>query len=300
MRGEGGTPATNAPLSPEFLPSFGIGKGATPLSLRMHTDEPHTVVPAPAAPLRARLHALYHGNTPGAVRFRTAWLILDVIIIAFYIAAPLLRGRGIFLIIDYAIAAIVALDLAARALAWANMRTFFRRKSVWVDLFILATLLFPHWLFNLGFLRVLRLWTLVNSEVFWETIGRRYDETRVEEITRAVATLVTFVFVMTGFVYTGFRGDAEGLNGYIDALYFTVTSLTTTGYGDILLPGVWGRILSIVMMVSGITLFVRLAQAVFRPNKVRYPCQVCGLLRHDPDAVHCKACGATLNIPNDE
>ena len=26
---------------------------------------------------------------------------------------------------------------------------------------------------------------------------------------------------------------------------------------------------------------------------------VCGLLRHDPDAVHCKACGRVLNIPDE-
>ena len=265
----------------------------------MHTDAPPTARPAPAGPLRARLHSLYHGNTAGAVRFRTAWLILDLIIIAFFIAAPLLEGRGVFLVIDYAIAAIVALDLSARALAWSNMKTFFRRTSVWVDIFVLVTLLFPQWFFNLGFLRVLRLWTLVNSEVFWDTLGRRYDDTRVEEITRAVATLLTFVFITTGFVYTSFVGRG-GIDGYVAALYFTMTSLTTTGYGDITLPGTWGRLLSIIIMVSGITLFIRLAQAIFRPNKVRFPCQVCGLQRHDPDAVHCKACGVTLNIPNDE
>jgi voltage-gated potassium channel len=90
------------------------------------------------------------------------------------------------------------------------------------------------------------------------------------------------------------------MSGYVDALYFTITSLTTTGYGDILLPGTWGRILSMITMVMGITLFFRLAQALVRPHKVRYPCPTCGLQRHDPDAVHCKACGETLCIPNDE
>ena len=55
------------------------------------------------------------------------------------------------------------------------------------------------------------------------------------------------------------------------------------------------------MMIVGISLFLRLAQAVFRPGgKVRHPCPRCGLQRHDADAVHCKACGLVLNIPNDE
>jgi voltage-gated potassium channel len=53
-------------------------------------------------------------------------------------------------------------------------------------------------------------------------------------------------------------------------------------------------------MVVGITLFVRLGQALLRPHKVFFPCPRCQLQRHDYDAVHCKACGETLAIPNDE
>jgi voltage-gated potassium channel len=35
------------------------------------------------------------------------------------------------------------------------------------------------------------------------------------------------------------------------------------------------------------------------PSKVRFPCPICGLQRHDVDAVHCKACGTILNIPDE-
>ncbi|MNL88299.1 hypothetical protein D3C87_2179250 [compost metagenome] len=51
-------------------------------------------------------------------------------------------------------------------------------------------------------------------------------------------------------------------------------------------------------MIVGISLFVRLAQSIFRPNKVNFLCPECGLQKHDPDAVHCKACGHVLNIPD--
>lgn len=251
--------------------------------------------------LKARLRALYHGSSRTSVEFRITVLIIDLLIIGFFMFSPLLREHGlVFYAIDYAIAAVLTLDLAARAYAFSTIKDWLKRPIVWVDLFILATLLFPAWLFNLGFLRVLRLWTLIHSDFFWRTIGRKYDDTHTEEVVKAVLTLVTFVFVATGFVYTSFLGTHEGLQGYVDALYFTVTSLTTTGYGDILLPGAWGRLVSIVIMLVGVTLFVRLGQAVFKPNKVSYPCPTCGLSRHDPDAVHCKACGEILCIPNDE
>jgi voltage-gated potassium channel len=252
------------------------------------------------AKLRARLRELYLGESREAVRFRYAVIVVDLLLIGFFVAAPFLREFPAFLIVDYAIALVLALDIAARVLASPSVRASLMRPILWVDLFVLLTLLFPLWLFNFAFLRVLRLWSLFHSEFFWDTVGRRYDDTRWEETAKALATLVTFIFVVTGFVYATFARTHPGIAGYVDALYFTVTTLTTTGYGDITLPGTWGKLLAIGIMISGITLFVRLAQTLIRPNKVRFTCPACGLMRHDPDAVHCKACGVLLNIPNDE
>ena len=250
--------------------------------------------------VRVRLRELYFGASPGAVRFRLWVIAVDVLLIGFFIASPFLQDNSNYLALDYLLALVMAIEVTARALAHDNLRHWIRRPPTWIDLFVLATLLFPFWLFNLAFLRVLRLWSLFHSDLFWSTVARRFDGTRWEDTSKALATMVTFVFVATGFVYTSFARTHPGIEGYIDALYFTVTALTTTGFGDITLPGVWGRLLTIMIMISGITLFVRLAQTLFRPYKVHFPCPACGLSRHDPDAVHCKACGLVLNIPNDE
>ena len=250
--------------------------------------------------LRARIRAMYHGDSPAAVKFRLAIILIDFLVIGFFIAAPILRQAGwVFYVIDGLIAVFLMFDLAARAWAYSDIKDWLKRPVVWVDFFILATLLFPDLLGNFGFLRVLRLWTLLNSDFFWRTIGKKFDDSRVEEATRAISALLTFVFVVTGFVYETFRGRHEGITGYLDALYFTVATLTTTGFGDITLPGNWGRVLSIVVMLTGITLFLRLAQTIVRPHKVKFPCDVCGLQKHDPDAVHCKACGVVLCIPDE-
>jgi voltage-gated potassium channel len=249
--------------------------------------------------LRARLRYLYHGSQPPAVRFRLTVIAVDFTIIAFFLASPILKNMGwAFYVLDYLIAALLAADLAARAYAYSDIRDWLKKPIVWLDLFVLATLLFPIWLFNLGFLRLLRLWTLLNSDFFWRTVGSRYDDTRVEAVVRALSGLVTFVFVVTGFVYATFLGH-DGISGYVDALYFTVATLTTTGFGDVTLPGSAGRLLSIAIMLVGITLFLRLAQAIIKPHKVRHPCDRCGLQTHEPDAVHCKACGNLLCIPDE-
>lgn len=250
--------------------------------------------------LRVWLRHLFYGESPGAIRFRLWVIVLDFVLIGFFIAAPLFRDRPTFLAVDYFIAVIVAIDVAARALAAPHLSRWMRRPTFWIDIAVLITLLFPLWLANFAFLRVLRLWTLFHSDFFWETVARRYDNTRWEETSKALATLVTYLFIVTGFVYAFYARNHPHINGYVDALYFTVSTVTTTGFGDVVLPGVSGKLLSIVIMLSGFTLFVRLAQALLRPHKVLFSCPDCGLMRHDLDAVHCKACGNLLNIPNDE
>lgn len=251
------------------------------------------------ARLRSTLRLLYHSQSPHAQHFQAAVLIVDLAIIAFFVASPLLRNAEAFLWIDYSIAALLAADLVARALASTDIMRWLRQMPIIIDIFILATLLAPTWLVNLGFLRILRLWTLTRTGTFWRPLKKRGLGLYQEPI-QAVINLLVFLFVVTGFVYTVFanRGEEASIAGYIDALYFTVATVTTTGFGDIVLPGTGGKLASIVIMIIGISLFVRLAQAIFRPTKVHFPCPQCGLQKHDPDAVHCKACGHILNIPD--
>jgi voltage-gated potassium channel len=250
------------------------------------------------ARLRHALRKLYHGRTPAAFRFQLAAIIIDLAIIAFFIATPVLQDSPSFLWLDYSVAALVAADMFARLLASNDMLRLMKRPTSWVDAFILLTLLMPAALANLSFLRILRLWSLSRGGSLW----RHFEMRRLKpwrEASHAVINLLTFLFVITGFVYTVFFRSRAGLEGYVDALYFTVATVTTTGFGDIVLPGIAGKLTAIVTMIIGISLFVRLAQAIFRPGKVVFPCPQCGLQRHEPDAVHCKACGHILNIPDD-
>ena len=173
--------------------------------------------------------------------------------------------------------------------------------TTWADIAAIISFLAPLVGEAVGFLRILRTLRLLRSYQLLMRLRRDFDYFRTnEEVILAVANLVVFVFVMTGFVYQTQHAINPHITNYADALYFTVTALTTTGFGDITLPGTTGRLISVAIMIFGVTLFFGLAKAVLRPNKVRFPCPTCGLLRHDPDAVHCKACGQVLNIPNEE
>ena len=115
----------------------------------------------PATPgmsqLRARLRELYFGATPGAIRFRYWVIAVDLLLIAFFIASPFLKEYPGYLVVDYAIALVMAVEVSARGLAHDRLKDWIRKPATWIDLFVLATLLFPFWLFNLAFLRVLRI-----------------------------------------------------------------------------------------------------------------------------------------------
>ncbi|MDQ0317871.1 voltage-gated potassium channel [Pararhizobium capsulatum DSM 1112] len=248
--------------------------------------------------IRSKLRGLYLGTSTQAIRFQVAMALIDLVILIFFVLGPYLGNGRSYFIIDYAIAFVIACELVARILVATDFKHWLMRPMTWVDILVLGTLLFPQQLSNFAFLRAFRIWSLGQSKAF-AMLMTHAGCARWGDVIKAVINFITFLFLVTGFVYTTFFYHDAGINGFVDALYFTVATITTTGFGDITLPGTAGKLTSIVTMIFGISLFVRLAQTIVRPNKVAFPCPQCGLQRHDHDAVHCKACGHILNIPDD-
>ena len=245
--------------------------------------------------LRSHVRALYFGHTQGALRFQGVLLFLDLLIIGFFIGNQFITQQRWFWIVDAAIAVFLAFDLLARLFAFGSFRRWFKYPTTWIDLIVLATLALPTVLHNWGFLRILRLYTLVRSERFWNVLARgRWDDTYIEDLTRAIVTLAVFIFMAAGMAQVLFVGAHPELNNFIDAMYFVVTSLTTTGYGDITIDSTGGRLFSMALMIAGISLFFSIAQKVFAPHQKIVRCAGCGRDRHDLDARHCKACGWEL------
>lgn len=252
----------------------------------------------PGNRLRSRIRALYFGHTQSSVRFQGVLLMLDLLIVGFFIGSQFIAEQPYFWLIDAAIAAFLTIDLLARLFAFGTLRRWLKYPTTWIDLVVLATLAFPAVLSNWGFLRILRLWTLVRSERFWNVLAQgRWDDTYVEELTKAITTLVVFVFLAAGVTHAFFTGHHPKLNNFLDAMYFVVTSLTTTGYGDVTIDTAAGRLWSMGLMITGISLFFSIAQKAFAPEKKLVRCTECGSDRHDLDARHCKVCGTQLTAP---
>lgn len=247
--------------------------------------------------LRSQVRELYFGHTQSALRFQGVLLVLDLLVIGFFITSQFIREQPWFWFVDLSIAGFVAIDLLARLFAFGTLRRWLKYPTTWVDLVVLATLVIPT-ISNWGFLRMLRLWTLVQSERFWNVLARgKWDDTYVEDVAKAVTTLFVFVFIAAGLTQALFLGHHSQLNNFIDAMYFVVTSLTTTGYGDITLTSPLGRLFTIALMLVGISLFFSIAQKVFAPRQRIHTCAECGVERHAVDAHYCRICGTKLATP---
>jgi len=242
----------------------------------------------------------YESDTPEGHRFRCILVAFDLVTILFIVATSFLPRGGTTEWIDTLFGIAILADFTARmAISKTRLRELIH-PATWADIAAIVSFLAPVIGEGAGFMRILRTVRLLHT---YELLARLRKDSpwfrQREDAVLAVAHLSVFIFVMTGIVYETQHASNQHIANYADALYFTVTALTTTGFGDITLPGTSGRLISVVIMILGVTLFFNLARALLQPSKVRFRCPRCALLRHDPDAVHCKACGTVLNIPDE-
>ena len=247
-----------------------------------------------------RLRYWYELDSRPAHRFRYGLLAFDILTVVFVVASSFARDIWWVEALDVVFGLLILADFAARLLISRHRLRDLLHPATWADAVAILSFLAPLAGEAGGFLRVLRTLRLLQT---YQLLSRlRADSPwfrRNEELALAVVHLVVFLFVMTGLVYETQHWTNPQIGNYVDALYFTVTALTTTGFGDITLQGTTGRLISVVIMIFGVTLFLRLLRSLLQSQKVRFPCPDCGLQRHEADAVHCKACGRVLNIPDE-
>ena len=248
-----------------------------------------------------RLHKfidnLYNGKDKVSENFRWGLLTFDILTLVYFITATFLHHSDAFHSIEEIIGILYLVEFSARIyISRQRFRDIFNLVGM-ADLIVIFSLLVPSLAENFLFLRVIRSLRLLRSYHVLRSLRQQSQYVRLhEDIIFSIVNLFVFIFVVTAVVYVFQVQTNPEINDYVDALYFTVTALTTTGFGDITLIGTSGHLLAVLIMIFGISLFLRLIQTIFRPGKIRFECPSCGLTRHEVDAVHCKHCGVVLHI----
>ena len=151
---------------------------------------------------------------------------------------------------------------------------------------------------TLRLLRIFRVFKLARyvGEAKVLSAALRASRAKILVFLWAVLTIVVIVGALMYLI----EGEENGFTSIPQSIYWAIVTMTTVGYGDIAPKTVVGQILASALMIVGYAIIaiptgivsVELASA-HRAVSTQ-ACPVCGSGGHDPDARHCKRCGAAL------
>lgn len=120
--------------------------------------------------------------------------------------------------------------------------------------------------------------------------------------------IVFLLFVLTVCMILGtlmylIEGKEAGFTSIPISIYWCIVTLTTVGYGDIAPQTPLGQMLASLIMIIGYGVIAVptgiVGAEIVKGDKKAVPfstqaCPECSKEGHEPDAVHCKYCGAEL------
>jgi voltage-gated potassium channel len=211
--------------------------------------------------------------------------------------------------LEWAITVIFTLEYMLRIYATRQPQQYVFSFFGIIDLIsILPTylgLLFPdmHYVMLVRVLRLLRVFRILKLSQFvvqGEVLRRALHASR-HKIGIFLFTVLNAVVVI-GAVMFVVEGPENGFTSIPAAMYWSIVTLTTVGYGDISPKTPLGQVLASCVMVLGYGIIavptgivtVELAEVARRKEMTTQVCQGCLAEGHDLDAKFCKYCATAL------
>jgi voltage-gated potassium channel len=148
----------------------------------------------------------------------------------------------------------------------------------------------------LRWFRVLRLLRFVEGKALFGNLDR--EDSSI--VTRILFTIFSIIFIYSGLIYqVEHPVNPREFRTFFDAVYFAVVTMTTVGFGDITPTSEAGKMMTVLMIMTGIALIPwqlgdLIKQVAKSGSKVNATCNNCQLSSHDLDASFCKRCGMKL------
>lgn len=231
-----------------------------------------------------------------------ALLAVNIIACGLYVAGTYSEAHRLSLVMaDAVVAVIFFVDYVLRIYSaekkWKYILSFYGLIDLVSILPSIATTEGLVFLRVLKVLRILRFLRFLENDTFF--FGK-ISKFRLQ-VLRAIFTVFTILFVSAGFIYYSESADPNStINTFGESFYFTVTTLSTVGFGDYVPITSMGMFFTAVMIMGGAIMIPWEVGKLIRMlliadnGKVEITCPQCGLTGHDPDASHCKACGHVI------
>jgi len=171
-----------------------------------------------------------------------------------------------------------------------------------LDLLVIFSFFFLFW--EMPFLRIFRVFILLKFVERSHLVRNFFRNFRYyrEELKIFFVSFFLVLFMSSFAIYFAEHRVNEYIQSLGDALWWTVVTVFTVGYGDIVPITVLGKILGGFVSFFGvgtIAMLTALITKIFMDHffgKGSHHCKVCHYPHHDYDAKYCKNCGSELNV----
>lgn len=267
--------------------------------------------------LKEKIHeVIFEADTPAGKAFDVTLLVLIMgsVLVVMLESVQGLQARysSFFYILEWAFTIIFTIEYILRlycvyrpvkyAASFFGIIDLLAILPTYISLFIYGT----QYLLVIRALRLLRVFRIFKLGHFLsegEVIIRALKASRAK-ITVFLTFILLLVTIIGSVMYLVEGGQNESFSSIPRAIYWTIVTLTTVGYGDITPVTELGQFLSAFIMLLGYAIIAvptgivsaeMVASVRQVPRNNTQACRYCGREGHSDDAVYCKYCGERLN-----
>lgn len=262
---------------------------------------------------RSLLHeVIFEAETTAGKAFDVAliWAIIFSVVAVLLesVSAVRLKYGAMLYFIEWFFTLLFSLEYGLRLLSvrkpWRYVISFFGIVDLLAILPTYISLFLPgtHYLLVIRILRLLRVFRIFKLTGYLSeahVIGSALLASR-KKISVFLLTVMVLVVIIGALIYV-VEGEENGFTNIPISVYWAIVTLTTVGYGDLSPQTPLGKMLAAIVMIAGYGIIAvptgivtaEFSQAINKKISTE-ACPVCASEGHDPDARHCKYCGAKL------
>jgi voltage-gated potassium channel len=180
-----------------------------------------------------------------------ALLSIGMVIFETTYQSSLYNNVPLIIAIDVSIAVIFLIDFIIGWYRSEDKKIFWKQR--WWELFACIPFTTPitQSLRGIGILRLLRIVQVLSRLKRMHT----WMQTLSYKVFSLSITTCAAIVISASIFYSFEHKTNASVTSYADSLWWTISTITTTGYGDIIPTTLMGRIIGMILMLSGVVIF---------------------------------------------